>query len=730
MQSKCFQNVTLLAFWLALIWPLQASSPEIKIFDKQEDFQNGKPTGISINHLGELTLAPAINEVFKSDLPFLWAGASDSRGNIYVGGGNSGQVYKIDKQGNAAIIFEADEVHIYSLAVDDNDNLFVASSPNGKVYKISAEAKTLTEGTVLFDPPDIYIWSLAFDRKGDLFVATGETGKIYKVDKNGNAAVFYESGDAHVRKIVVGPKGDLIVGTANKGIVVRVDDSGKAFVIYDSPLTEITALFASEDGTVYAAATGEAASQARPQVRRQSSQEEDPDDEDSSDLAQEDVVRLLQPVTAGDRSQQQGELYRISPDGTVRTYQTPISERIYAMTARKSGALLLGAGDDGRLYAMTPDADMSLLAKLQELQITLLQKDASGKIFIGTSNTGKLYQLSDQFSREGAYVSEVIDTGVNSQWGSVNWEAEVGSDTAVRIQTRTGNTEEPDRTWSAWSAAYAQAGGQAIESPPARFFQFKITLTSNNGRQSPRLRQFSFSYLQKNIAPEIKQVRIHPPGEYYPEASGNANSNSHLGESSGNGKNGFQKASFGRKAHQKGYRACSWIVQDENKDKQSYDLYYKLIDSKNWKVLVEDFTGKVYSWDSELMPDGEYLVKLVARDDGSNPPARVLSSEKVSEPFIVDNTGPEVSEIQVVERGSDKFITFTVRDALSKVKSAEYGLNAEKWELVYPVDSICDSKTEKFEIKVSSKLNGNNSIVIKALDSNDNIGYGKGFVNL
>ncbi|MFQ5649032.1 MAG: hypothetical protein ACE5IY_03740 [bacterium] len=730
MQTKRFFFFLAQMVLLSALSVLLASTPKIKTFKTQQDFESGEPAGVSINHQGEILLAPQIDELFKSELPFLWAGAVDSKGNIYVAGGNSGQVYRIDARGNSSLAFETDELQVYALAVDGKDNLFVASSPKGKVYKVPAKKTVTTEDAVFFDPEEIYVWSLAVDGKNNLYVATGESGNIYKVDKSGSGSLLYESGDAHVRKIILDSQGHVIAGTANKGIVLRLDATGKAFVLYDSPLVEITDLFEDKNGHIYAAATGDPQVQRRGQGR-QPAQTAEPKQERDGGNHDEDLASLLQPVVTADRlTRERGELCRIAPDGRVRIFQTLQSERIYSIAGGRAGNILLGAGAKGRLYSMTPSGEVTLVTKLDEMQVTLLATDAGGRTFLGTSNTGKVYRLSERVNSEGTFVSKVIDTGVFSHWGAVNWEAEVAPHAGVVVHTRSGNTEEPDKTWSEWSRSYSKAAGQAIESPAARYLQVKAVLSSSDGRTTPLLRELSISYLQKNVAPIIKQVVVHRPNEYYPEASNNASASSHLGNGANNGKNGFRKTSFGRKSQRKGYRSVSWVVQDDNDDEQTFNLSYRGLDEKSWKPLVENFTGTVYSWDSELMPDGQYVVKLEAQDDRSNPPSMVLKTAKISQPFVVDNKGPRVSRITAKQAGGATVIAFSVQDEFNKVKSVEYGLNAEKWHLVYPVDGICDSKLETFEIRIDSKLTGENSIVIKALDSIDNIGYGKATIGL
>ena len=726
MRNKPIKNFLSIAAVLVVCATLPASTPKSKTFRTQQDYESGEVKGVSINYNGEVSLAPRIDELHASSLPFLWASAVDSKGNVYAAGGNSGEVYKIDRNGNATKVFEVPEVHVYCLAVDKG-NLYVGSSPQGKVYKVPFGKKVNASEAVFFVPEEVYIWSLVLDAQGNLFVATGEKGNIYKVSKNGEGQLFYASDEAHVRKIVMTQAGDLIAGTANNGLLLRISPQGKAFVLYDSPLVEITALLVSAEGFVYAAATGEQKTlRAAPAPSRTAQKNAESGDKGRGQGDEDDVLELhLQPLSAGGGSKQFGEVYQIAPDGVVRTYQTLKSERIYSMERAGAGSILLGTGDKGRLYKMNSRGEMTLLSAVDEMQITALQRNSENNVYIITSNPGKVYLLSAGKNKNGHFISQVIDAGVTSHWGAISWETNKAGSSGVSAVTRSGNTDKPDKTWSDWSQSYTMSAGQAIKSATARYLQVKVNLTSSNGEDSPVLREMSFSYLQRNVPPQIKQVRIHPPGEYYPESASKTKSNSLMGNGSEEGQNGFQsQSSLSRKSNKKGYRSVSWVVHDDNGDELSYFVFFRGEYDKNWRTLAEDLTGSVYSWDSRLMPDGRYFVRLEARDDLSNPPAMVLAVERVSEPFVVDNTGPAVSGIKVSQRGDATVISLTVEDAMTKLKSVEYGVNAAEWELVYPVDGICDTRLERFEITISPRLSGENSIVIKALDANGNIGFG------
>ncbi|MCZ6819856.1 MAG: hypothetical protein O7G31_10260, partial [Calditrichaeota bacterium] len=327
MQNKPIKNFLSIAAVLVVCATLLASTPKSKTFRTQQDYESGEVKGVSINYNGEVSLAPRIDELHASSLPFLWASAVDSKGNVYAAGGNSGEVYKIDRSGNAIKVFEVPEVHVYSLAVDKG-NLYVGSSPEGKVYKVPFGKKVNASEAVFFDPEEVYIWSLVLDAQGNLFVATGEKGNIYKVSKKGEGQLFYASDEAHVRRIVMTQAGDLIAGTANNGLVLRISAQGKAFVLYDSPLVEITDLLVSSEGFVYAAATGkQQALRAAP--RRTTQKDAESGDKSRGQGDEDDVLELhLQPLPTGGGSKQFGEVYQIALDGVVRTYQTLKSERI------------------------------------------------------------------------------------------------------------------------------------------------------------------------------------------------------------------------------------------------------------------------------------------------------------------------------------------------------------------------------------------------------------------
>lgn len=724
-QYKLFLTNTLLLFVISLLF---ASTPKLVTFKTQQDFERGKTKGVSINGYGEIQLSPEMQELYKMDMPNVWSAVSDNQGNFFIAGGNESKVFKIDPDQKVSTYFEPGEKQIYALAVDGQGALFVATSPDGEIIKVSANGKGDSENSVFFDPEEIYIWSMLVDKQNNLYVATGEKGNIYKVDRSGKAELFYESDDAHIRKMIFDNDGSIVAGTSNQGLVLRVNAQGRAFVLYDSPLVEMSAIVQDDKDRIYFAVAGESSVQrgvqtAPPSQTNPQNIERAEKDEDVLELPVQSIS-ASRPPRGGKKN---SELYRIDSDGTVRKIWTPRQDRIFALTIDKSGNIIAGAGEPGRLYSVTPVGDVTLLNELEELQVTELVTNADNRIVVCTSNTGKVYALSEHFYKKGEYVSDVIDASVTAHWGAIDWEAESPAGTQLVFHTRSGNTEKPGKSWSGWSAPLTHQNGQEIPSPPARFMQYKAEFTTKKSQNSAVLKEVSFSYLQKNLAPEIRKITVHKPGDYYPESVKQAVEN-HLSKNSLSKNGGMENNRPGRKIFRKGARTVSWQANDGNQDDLEFDLFYKGSDENSWKSLVQNFHGSLYSWDSELLPDGRYFIKVVAADDVSNPPETVLTSEKISQPFKVDNTGPQVSEITYRSQNKSVKIAFVVKDALTSVRKVEYGFNADNWKLIFPVDGICDSKVEKFEIEVSSLVEGSNTIVIKAEDRNGNIGFGKTFI--
>jgi sugar lactone lactonase YvrE len=216
-------SLALLACLLAGGGALFAVSPVLWTQQGGADFEKGRPDGVAVTSRGGILLARAVKELPVKALeenaqPFLWAQAADSRGNLYVGSGNEGRVFKIPRGGTGTLFYSSGDLAVQALAADSRDNLYVGTGPEGKVYRLSPDGKA----EVWFDPDERYIWALALDRSGNLYAATGEHGIIYKVTDKGKGAPFFDSEESHIVTLAFDRQGSLLAGSSGKGLLYRI----------------------------------------------------------------------------------------------------------------------------------------------------------------------------------------------------------------------------------------------------------------------------------------------------------------------------------------------------------------------------------------------------------------------------------------------------------------------------------------------------------------------------
>ena len=241
-------NKHLFTFLTALIGAGTASAVQTSsvLQADYEAFSAGEPANVSLSNLGELSLAPSLSQLAVLDDPIIWRSVTDADGNLYLGTGKNGVVYKMSPEGELETVFEPEEILSRALALDAEGNLYVGTSPSGRVYRIPPGQRP----EIYFDPADEYIWGLAFDKEGNLYVATGASGTIYKLKpdfKPGDEAVkWFETDRAHVTSLAFAPNGDLLAGTAPRAYVYRIAPDGKGTVIYNAGTDEISGISAGE----------------------------------------------------------------------------------------------------------------------------------------------------------------------------------------------------------------------------------------------------------------------------------------------------------------------------------------------------------------------------------------------------------------------------------------------------------------------------------------------------
>ena len=718
-------SLGLISFWIASV---SAGGPVFWRVNTRAEVEKGDAKGVSIADNGALTLAPTLAEVFDTKQAYIWSAVADNAGNIYLGAGHEGRVFKVDPSGKGSLLYKTSELDVMALAVDAQGNVYAGTSPDGKVYRISPSG----EAKAFFEPKTKYIWSLAFDGQGRLLVGTGDKGVIYRVNRDGTGAPFVSVTQTNITALRVDPAGNIIVGTDPGGLVLRVSPDGKVFTLFDSSLREIRDLALGPKGEIYALALAEsagsgAANAAPAAAATPAIQPPLNGDEGTVTITLSDVQVIDTPGASGGSTgsapsggQSKSALYRLDANGASDLLWDSKDAVAFAIAIDSDRQVMVGTGQKGRIYGASPGQKPMLIAQSSEAQTSRFVRGGAGgnQLFVASSNLGKLFKLDNETSATGTYTSSVRDAQTTATWGRISWIGEG----AVELQTRSGNTANPDSTWSDWSAPVMNADGDAIKSLPARFIQWRATLKKTAASTTPRLREVTVSYLPRNLAPKINSINILPIGvmlQTLPQPQMDSGADSA----------GLDPSALGamaqmppRRIFQRGAVSLQWQAEDRNGDAIEYAVYYRNASGGEFYPLKADLRDNYFTIDANSLPDGRYIFKVVASDEPSNPGSLALTDEQETEAIEIDNTPPAVTADAPRVTGSNVEVVFRASDATSIIRRAEYQVDGGVWKAVFPADGIADSKREEFRVTATVAGGKPHVIALRVFDANANVG--------
>jgi len=735
--------------------PGQAQSTHLWTQSRIDEFEKGTPQGVSVTSDGHLREGPGLTEVLTTPSTFVWSVAAGKNGETYVGTASPATVLRVDKDGKPSTLFETKDVSVQAIRLQGGF-LYAATLPSGKVYKLNAGAETRQDEStaiVVFDMAKLdeekpgkrkrdektgegkqdadktdgksrYIWDLTFDSAGRLYIATGDPGAVYRIDLSKPGAKpeeFFKSDEAHIRCLAWDGKEDLLAGSDGSGLVYRIDSEGKGYVLFEAPRREITSLAVSANGTIYAASVGDKSHNPLPPLPVQG--------QGSITITVVQQPGSLQAANTSASVPEGSEIYALTPPDEVRP-QAPRriwagkDEIVYALAAEKDGLLAL-TGNRGRIFKISDNGDYADIAHLDAQQgLSLASNPAEpGTMLIGTGNTGKLVRLGVIENHE--YASDVLDAGALARFGHI--EVEPGS-IGFELLTRSGNVEQPVRGWSEWQPLKDGAS----TSPAGRFFEWKAVLHAGG-----MLGGVGVNYLPVNSAPVVDDLvvvagaRINPQTLAQNQTGGTAPTvNINFPSSSQNtiAFDGTSSSAPLQAIKDRTAITVRWAAHDDNGDDLIYCIYLRGDGESVWRLLKDQITDKAYSFDSTLIPDGGYQIKVVASDSPSHTPADALTGDKIGERFEVDTTPPVVSGLKATAEASPHVI-FEAGDAFSPIAHAEYSLDAGPWQFIDPVGQLSDSKQEHYDFHLPAKSvedkPGEHLITVRVYDRHDNVGVAK-----
>jgi len=401
-------------------------------------------------------------------------------------------------------------------------------------------------------------------------------------------------------------------------------------------------------------------------------------------------------------------IYRIGANGFVtEVFRESVMILKLLSDPLDHNQLLVATGSEGQLFRLDLAAEeTTILADLEPQQVPAMAHNPAGGVLLGTANPAALVHLGAGFAGKGTYTSPVLDAQQISLWGKFNLNATIPVGTSVAVETHSGNVQDPDQAaWSSWSGPQVLAHDPqsqplaprelTIDSPPARFLQYRLTLTGSENA-TPIADRTQIAYVVPNLKPVIASVQAH-----YPNEQNNGSSTTHTDQSS--------------------TLSIEWEATDPNNDQLLFSLEYQPAGSTMWLVLAQDLDKNAFEWQTRRMPDGRYLVRVAATDSPDNPLDMAKTTVRRADPVLIDNTPPAFSGLEHRTERQVLWINATVTDDLSPITAVNYNVDGgDLWHPALPDDFIYDSTRESFVIKISDLASGPHVVSVRAVDGRSN----------
>ncbi len=384
-----------------------------------------------------------------NDAKYIFAVAVDKKGDIYLGTGPEGKVYKLDSFAkNPQVVYHARDKNILSLAVGDDGFVYAGSDERGLVYKINPRTKT---ASVLYDSDQPEITALLLTKKGVLYAAATSA---QVVSRQGRFAASAQGGQMAGRP-------EPAPGGQQKSAEQNADEPVRKLQIAN--------------------------------MRK---------DVDEKKAQQPPAVpRGVRPAAAS-------VVYKIMPAGFV-TEQFTETAVFFCMT-QQADKLLVGAGNEAQLFSVDIDSEQKAVSFEDEQASQITAVAASGDdVYLGTANPAKLIKVNKAFAKEGTYTSDLIDAGQPANWGKLQIDADIPTGCLVRVSARSGNVKDiNDPGFNSWSEPVEITEPVQLSCPVGRFCQYQLTLKCDDGTRTPVIREVAVAATVPNLAPKVESVNV------------------------------------------------------------------------------------------------------------------------------------------------------------------------------------------------------------------------------
>ena len=422
----------------------------------------------------------------------IFAMATDNSGRLLVG--ISGQRCALCRLegGELKTIFEPNDAnYIFAILVDKGGDIYLGTGPKGKIYRLDSSGK---RSEVLYDSPDKNILSLAQGPDGLIYAGSDSRGLIYKINpKTQEAVILYDSEQQEITALVF-LGGELYAAATSANAIgaeakfaAQMPQAGRPEQKEDDEGSDGE----SSDGSTMLTAGG-----TKLQIAN------------TKESAGEQQAEHKMPIPRPPRPAQASYIYKVTKDGFVTDIFN--ESAVFFCLAAQGKELLVGTGNNAQLFTVEPNSEEHAVVfeDRQASQITAVAV-VGDNAYVGMANPARLVKLGKVFAREGIYTSALVDAGQPAKWGKLQIEADVPHGCKVLMACRSSNVKDiNDKSFSKWTEPKEVTGPVQLDCPVNRFCQYKLVLRGSDGKVSPVVREVAVPSAIPNLAPRVESVNV------------------------------------------------------------------------------------------------------------------------------------------------------------------------------------------------------------------------------
>lgn len=643
--------------------------------DALDDFKGGDFTGTSVDSNGNLRAGLSLGSTPITDAQSVWSSVVLGDGSVLLGTGNDGKIFKVSN-GQVSVAATTGQMAASAMVTAWGGDVIIGTFPEGKIYKLAAGKSDGKEAAKLVDLPEKTedVWALAYDEKAKVvYAATGPEGKVFRIDQNGQAQVYFDSDEAHIVSLALDAGGNLYAGSNGKALLYKLSGPGRSAIVHDFDGDDVKAIATAADGSVYAIGNKYTETFAPPKRNK---------------------TGLSAPAGSKPGKPGKGVLMRISKEGLAEKMLEDSDTHYVSLTLGDDGQPYVGAGAEGRVYTVDSNHLSRLVADTEERQVGAITMSGKKK-FIATTDPVVFHEVKGIGGADAVWTSKVLDAGLRATFGRLVWRA----DGQAEIETRTGNTETPDSSWSKWSAALAAPGD--VTSPAGRFVQLRARFGKD---PKAVVRELVLSFVTDNARAIVTSI----------DATAKNQPRGPL-------KTGVQASGAEVPKAQPSVK-ITWKVDNPDQDELRYRLYYRLDSQTTWRSVLkpaEKLAKTEYDWDVSALPEGVYRLKVEATDEMANPPDKVTSHSLESSTITVDTTAPVFKALAIAGRQ----LSGQVVDGIGPIARIEVSIaGSDEWRPLAPKDGVFDEADEPFDANISTIVPaGSHILAVRAYDAGGNV---------